>query len=187
MGQSVKLGSGIGSGAITYPASVKGSWTVIHGNLSDTAETTALKRPATYGSAYVYPGQIHDAATRVLLMARYKQATSTVTTSPVVRLFAAYGPDASFTPSTGVFLDDGTVFFRRIDTATSTAAGVTFTLTTAATADKLRDTTYLYSDVYAIAGTDLIGAKWLVALTETAANISGGADSVVELLACVLN
>lgn len=176
------------SGLITYPASVQGTWVTLHGNLSATAETAAvLKRPATYAGSLVYPARVHPSTTRVLIRARYKQGTSTVTTSPIVRLYAAYGPDASFTASTGTFLDDGTVQFMRIDTGSSTGAGVTLTLTTTATDDKLRDTTYRYSDAYDIAGTDLLGAKWIVALTETAANISGGADTVVELQALALN
>lgn len=187
MGAERKLAANIPSGDVHYPASVTGEWVTIHGNLSDTAETTALKRPATYGSAFVYPARVHPACTRIVIRARYKQGTSTVTTSPVVRLYAAYGPDASFTPSTGTFLDDGTIQFMRVDTGSSTGAGVTLTLTTTATDDKLRDTTYRYSDAFDIAGTDLLGAKWLVALTETAANISGGADTVVELQALVLN
>lgn len=188
MAAETKLGAEMQGGDITYPASVKGSWSVIHSNLSSTAETAAvLKRPATYAGTGVIPARVHPATTRLLIMARYAQGTSTVTTSPVVRLYAVYGPDASFNPSTGAFLDDGTVIFRRIDSGTSTGTGVTLTLTTTATDDKIRDTTYRYSDCYDIAGTDLLGAKWILALTETAANISGGADTTVALMAMALN
>lgn len=188
MAAEVKLSAGIPSGQIVYPASVNGAWTIIHTNLSSTAETAAvLKRPATYAGAGVSPAAVSPATTRLLIMARYAQGTSTVTTSPVVRLYAVYGPDSSFTPSSGTFLDDGSVIFRRIDSGTSTGTGVTLTLTTTATDDKIRDTTYRYSDCYDIAGTDLLGAKWIVALTETAANISGGADTVVALMAMALN
>lgn len=187
MGVEVKLGCGLESGAITYPASVKAQWTTVHGNLSDTAESAAvLLRPATYASAFVYPARIHHGATRISIMARYKQATSTVTTSPVVRIYGIWGADSVVTPA-GVISDDGTAIIRRIDTGSSNGAGITLTLTTAAAADKMRDTTYRYSDEYDITGVDLRGAKWLLALTETAANISGGADTVVELLAMATN
>lgn len=117
MAAEVKLSAGVPAGQVVYPASVVGAWTVIHTNLSSTAETAAvLKRPATYAGT-----------------------------------------------------------------------GITITLTTTATDDKIRDNTYRYSDCYDIAGTDLIGAKWIVALTETAASISGGADTTVALMAMALN
>ena len=188
MAAETKLGAEQQDGNVTYPASVKGTWSVIHTNLSSTAETAAvLKRPATYAGTSVIPARVHPATTRLFIMARYAQGTSTVTTSPVIRLYAAYGPDASFNAGTGVFLDDGSVIFRRIDSGTSTGTGITLTLTTTATDDKIRDTTYRYSDCYDMAGTDLVGAKWIVALTETAANISGGADTTVALMAMALN
>ena len=188
MGVEVKLGCGLESGAITYPASVKAQWTTVHGNLSDTAETaTVLLRPATYASAFVYPARIHHSATRISIMARYKQATSMVTTTPVVRIYGIWGADTVVNASTGAIADDGTAIIRRLDNGASNGAGITLTLTTAAAADKMRDTTYRYSDEYDITGVDLRGAKWLLALTETAASISGGADTVVELLAMATN
>jgi len=120
----------------------------------------------------------------ILLRARYAQDTSTVTTSPVIRIFAVYGPDAT---SAGVLSDAGLNPCLRLDTATSTAAGVTITLTTTATDDKLRDSTYRYSDVTSLTGYDLKGANYLLVLTETAASISGGANTTVELMALGLN
>lgn len=187
MGAVATSGCEIVSGDVTFPASVKAQWVTLHGNLSDTAESaTVLLRPATYASAFVYPMRIHAAATRISIMARYKQGTSTVTTSPVVRIYGIWGADSVVTPA-GVISDDGTAIIRRLDNGSSNNAGITLTLTTAAAADKIRDTTYRYSDEYDITGVDLRGAKWLLALTETAASISGGADTVVELLAMATN
>lgn len=185
MAAEVKLSAGIPAGNVTYPASVTGNWTIIHNNLVTAAESaTILKSPATYGGPAA-PAAVSPATTRLLIMARYATATTAVTTSPVVRLYAVYGPDASFTPSTGTFLNDGSVIFRRIDSATSTGTGITLTLTTAATADKICDATYRYSECYDIAGTDLIGAKWILALTETAASVTG--STTIELMAMALN
>lgn len=187
MGAVATSGCEIVSGDVTFPASVKAQWTTVHGNLSDTAESAAaLLRPTTYASAFVYPMRIHAAATRISIMARYKQATSAVTTSPVVRLYGIWGADSVVTPA-GVIASDGTAIIRRLDNGSSNSAGITLTLTTAVAADKMRDDTYRYSDEYDITGVDLRGAKWLLALTETAANISGGADTVVELLAMATN
>jgi len=185
MAAATSLGAEMQGGDVTYPASVKGSWSIIHSNLVTAAESaTILKSPATYGGPAV-PARVHPATTRLLIMARYATATTAVATSPVVRLYAVYGPDASFTPSTGAFLNDGSVIFRRIDSGTSTGTGITLTLTTAATADKICDATYRYSDCYDIAGTDLLGAKWILALTETAASVTG--STTIELMAMALN
>lgn len=185
MAAATSLGAEMQGGDVTYPASVKGSWTIIHSNLVTAAESaTILKSPATYGGPAV-PARVHPATTRLLVMARYATATTAVATSPVVRLYAVYGPDASFDAGTGAFLNNGTVIFRRIDSGTSTGTGITLTLTTAATADKICDATYRYSDCYDIAGTDLLGAKWILALTETAASVTGSAT--VELVAMALN
>ena len=186
MGATRTIGSAAvnGGAGVSYPGSVIGSWTTIHANLSTTAESAAsLRRPATHASVSAFPVKI-GTGTRVLVRARYAHGTSTVTASPVVRLYACYGADPS---AAGVFADDGTSQFMRIDTATSTVAGVTITLTTTATDDKLRDATYRYSDVTTLDGYDLKGASHLLALTETVANISGGADTVIELQAMLLN
>lgn len=185
MAAATSLGAEMQGGDVTYPASVKGSWTIIHSNLVTAAESaTILKSPATYGGPAV-PARVHPATTRLLVMARYATATTAVATSPVVRLYAVYGPDASFDAGTGAFLNNGTVIFRRIDSGTSTGTGITLTLTTAATADKICDATYRYSDCYDIAGTDLLGAKWILALTETAASVTG--STTIELMAMALN
>jgi len=185
MAAATSLGAEMQGGDVTYPASVKGSWSIIHSNLITAAESaTILKSPATYGGPAV-PARVHPATTRLLIMARYATATTAVATSPVVRLYAVYGPDASFDAGTGAFLNNGTVIFRRIDSGTSTGTGITLTLTTQATADKICDETYRYSDCYDIAGTDLLGAKWILALTETAASVTG--STTIELMAMALN
>ena len=180
LGASAKSG---GSG-VTFPSSVTGDWTVAHANLSATAETTALKNPTGTVSTSARLLAISPNVKGILLRARYATGTSTVTTSPIVRVFAVYGDDV---PSTGTLSDTGANPCMRLDTATSTAAGLTITLTTTGTADKLTDATYRYSDVTSLDGLDLKGAKYLLCLTETAANISGGADTVVELMALGLN
>mgnify|MGYP000896199645 CR=1 FL=1 len=185
MAAETKLGAEMQGGDITYPASVKGSWTIINSNLTSTAETASvLKSPATYAGTAI-PARVHPATTRILIRARCATGISAVATSPVVRLYACYGPDASFTPGSGTFLNDGSITFVRIDSGTSTGTGVTLTLTTAAAADKLCDSNYRYSDCYDIAGTDLLGAKWILALTETAASVTG--STTVELVAMALN
>jgi hypothetical protein len=61
----IELGAEMQGGDVTYPASVKGDWKIIHSNLSSTAETAAvLKRPATYAGAGVIPAKVHPATTR---------------------------------------------------------------------------------------------------------------------------
>jgi hypothetical protein len=188
MGTVTKGGAEIASGSITYPASVKGSWVIAHDNLSATAESaTVLMRPSSYSNTNVHPIYIHDGATRVTLMARYDDAVSTVTTSPVIRVYGVYGPDDAVSAA-GV-IDETKATVRRLDNADSNAAGITLTLETAASAGCINDGTYLYSNELAssLDGIDLRGAKWLLVLTETAASVSGGANTVVACEAMLLN
>ena len=185
MGQSVKLGSSIGSGSLVYPSSIVAGWNVIHDNLTDTAESaSALVRPATYASTYVYPAKIHEAGSRLFLRARHDPGITNVATAPKVRIYGAYGPDASLNPTTGVFLDDGTVTWVRLDNnaAATSASAITFSYS------GFRDSTYRYTDLVSSAGYDLLGCKWVVALTETAAaTFTGGSSTVIELMACVVS
>ncbi len=173
-------------GDITYPASVKGAWVVAHDNLSATAESsTVLMRPSSYSNTSVHPLWVHDAATRVTLMARYDDAVSTVTTSPRVRVYGVYGPDNAVSEA-GV-IDETKAIVRRLDSADSNANGITLTLETAASAGCINDGTYLYSNEYDTTGIDLRGAKWLLVLTDQAASISGGANTTVACMAMLLN
>ncbi len=188
MANVVKLSCSPDGLTLTAPASVKGDWTVVHANLSAAAESsTVLMRPSSYSNANVYPARIHPAATRVTLMARYDDAVSTVTTSPVIRVFGVYGPDDAVSAA-GV-IDETKAIVRRLDNADSNAAGITLTLETAASAGCIADGTYLYSNELAssLDGIDLRGAKWLLVLTETAASISGGANTTVACMAMLIN
>lgn len=187
MAAETKLGAETQGGDVTYPASVKGHWLVVHSSLDATAETsTVLMRPSSYSNSAVFPARIHPSATRVSLMARYATGTTTVTTSPKVRVFGVYGPDDAVNPSTGV-IDEAKAILRRLDSGTSSGAGITLTLTTAASVSAINDATYRYSDEYDITGIDLRGAKWLLVLTETAASVSGGANTTVACMAMVTN
>jgi hypothetical protein len=188
MGSSIKLGCMNDGLTLTAPASVKGDWAIVHANLSATAESaTVLMRPSSYSNANVYPARIHAAATRVTLMARYDDAVSTVTTSPRVRVYGVYGPDDAVSEA-GV-IDETKAIVRRLDSADSNANGITLTLETAASEGCINDGTYLYSNELAssLDGIDLRGAKWLLVLTETAASVSGGANTVVACEAMLLN
>lgn len=188
MGTVTKAGAEIMGGDISFPASVKGAWVVAHDDLSATAESsTVLMRPGSYSNTSVHPIRIHDAATRVTLRARYDDAVSTVTTSPIVRVYGVYGNDDAVS-SAGV-IDETKASLVRLDNADSNAAGITLTLETAASAGCLNDGTYLYSNELAssLDGIDLRGAKWLLVLTETAASISGGANTTVACMAMLIN
>lgn len=171
------------AGSIVYPAGIQSSWTVIHGNLTATAESgTALVRPSTYAGADVYPMSVHASGARLFLRARHDPGVTNVATAPKVRIYGAYGPDASFTPSTGTFLDDGSVTWVRLDNNAAATAATALTFSYSG----FRDTTYRYTDLIASDGYDLRGCKWVVALTETAAaTFTGGSSTVIELLACV--
>lgn len=162
------LGALAVTGNVVYPASVRGSWTTIISDLEATAETAAvLLRPKSAVSSYIIPARLPGLGTRVQIRARYT-AGATITTSPVVRLFTIDG-DIN---GSGAFTDDETQQFQRIDNADGNAAGVTVTCSSGA---DIRDTTYAYSDILPdLTGYDCLGGAWLIALIETAGNISTG-------------
>lgn len=183
MAAGIKLGSSIAFGAVSYPCSIRGAWHVLHNDLTATAETsTVLLNPATYAGTSVYPAEV-SAGTRLLIRARMKATVTTVTTVPEVCLFGGWGPETAFTEATGAFTTTGDVTWSRLDNPAAGSAGITLNLTNTG----YRDSTYYYGDIYDISGTDLLGARWLLGLTKTAAVVSGGSDTKVQLLACLIN
>jgi len=160
------------NGGSVVIASAKGSWNVCHLNASATAQTGAeLIQPGNVSSSNIVPIELGESVTRGLFRCRYG-AAGAVTTSPVIRIFAAYGP--KLIPGTTI-PNDGTLRFVILARAQ--------TLTCVAATD-VRDATYSYSDPLSLAGTDLLGASYLLVFVETAASITG-ATPVIE--SCLLN
>lgn len=183
MGAGTKLGTSIQYGAVSYPCSVRGVWTLLHNDLTATAETsTVLLNPATYASTAVYPAEV-TAGTRLLLRCRMLATVTTVTTAPEVCIFGGWGSESAYTESTGTFTTDGTVTWSRLDNPAAGSSGITMPLS----ATGYRDTTYRYGDIYDISGTDLLGCRWIIALTKTAGAVSGAATNTVQLLGCLIN
>lgn len=162
------------SGGLQVPASAKGDWADAIANIEATAQSAAeLVRPLSTSSTNVVPVKIGDSCTRILLRAKYPTG-SAITTSPVVRVFALYGDPTS----AGVFADDGTVKFLRLDATGGTTAGITITLDTT---NDLKDSTYQYSSPWSLDLLDARGAKWILVLLETAA-VHAGAGGTIEVL-----
>lgn len=183
MAAGIKLGSSIQYGAVSYPCSIRGVWSVLHNDLTATAETsTVLLNPATYAGTAVYPAEV-AAGTRLLLRTRMLATVTTVTTAPEVCIFGGWGPETAYTEGTGVFTTDGTVTWSRLDNPAAGSSGITMPIS----ATGYRDTTYRYGDIHDISGTDLLGCRWIIALTKTAGVVSGGADTKVQLLGCLIN
>lgn len=179
------LGAG---GGVSYPSSVVGEWMVLHANLTTAAESaTELLRPSvTTLNAGTRLLRVTGACKGIMLRARYDPTITTVTTAPVVRIYGITGDELA---TAGVLDDAGLNPPERLDASTAAAAGLTFT-PVALAAGNLRDGTYAYTDIVTVSGSPFIdcrGAKWIMALTETAANVSGGANTVVELMVKALN
>jgi len=173
----------IADGQVVYPSSVQSNWVIAHESLEATAETgTVLLTPATYAGTGVHPVKLSGAVTRVLIRARYDVGTTTLTTSPVVRLYAVFTPLGTI-PATGVIPNDGTVRFVRIDNADNNAAGVILTLS----ANAIRDSVYRYTNVVSLTGSDMLGACHLLVLTETAGAVSGGANTNIDCEVLLVN
>lgn len=178
LGSETSIGTPIhAGGGLVYPCSVRGQPTLIHSDLTQTANTGAeLLRPLSATTSYIVPAHLRS-GTRISVWARYLRA-STVTTNPVVRLYAVYG-----SLSSGASVDDGTVQWRRIDNSDANATGITLTISSGADG---RDTTYAYTDEMpsTTVGYDAKGAWYILALVETAAVVSAGS---VQLYAMALN
>lgn len=168
----------LGAGPVVYPSSVKSEWVTIHANATAAAQgASVLLRPATYSDSNCYPIRIPDGAVGFKVRARMLNDVSVVTTSPVVRF---YGVTGAAPTDAGVFADDGTVYFERVDNSSASAAGLTLTLV--ATNTKLRDTTYGYSNLLPTSGRyDLRGCKWLLALIETASAVTSATSTAVQI------
>ena len=185
-----ELGAGIpkAGGGVSYPASVFGDWTLLHANLAATAEgATELLRPTvTTLDAGVRLLKVSGACKGIMLRARYDAAASSVT-NPVVRLYGITGADLV---TDGVLSDVGANPVERLDALTAAAAGLTVTMATAAAVNMLRDNVYRYTDVLTVSGSpffDVRGAKWIMALTETAGTATGGTFTTIELMVKALN
>lgn len=157
--------------AASVPCSAKGSWVTCVSSASATAQTAAeLIRPGSVTASAIVPIPLGKGTSRVLLRCRYT-AAGTVTTSPIIRVFAAYDNGARLITTT--LVDDGTVRYMILASAQ--------TVTCVAATD-VRDTTYSYSVPIVLTGTDMLGADYLIVLVETAASISGAQDEIIEAL-----
>ena len=84
--------------------------------------------------------------------------------------------------ATGAY-PSGTIFWR-LDASTFTAASSSFTINAN---DQIDGSANHYSTPYTHNGMNLHGAKSVLVLHDTAASISGGANTIVKLYAQVLN
>jgi len=165
---------------ITVPTSVFTSWVTAHDGVNATAETsTVLATPLTYSSASVHPVEV-TSGTRLSMRARYSVTTTTVTTSPTIRLFAC---DTLPDPVTGAF--PATTKVWRIDSTDPATAGQVLSLNN--TSD-IRDGTFKYSsNGPGLSTYDMFGARCVFCLHDTAAAVSGGANTTVAIEFSVMN
>jgi len=178
MAAPVNLTASIKAGGpdVTFPASIQVNWTQVHTDAEQVNTAGELLNPASVSSAFVIPGIVTQ-GTRLRIVARIAYA-ATVTTSPVVRIFGA-----SEQPNSSGAFPTGTIF-HRIDADAFTDTGTTITLAAAASAQN-DGATYAYSSVLPVlSGWDMLGAKAVIVLIETAANVSTG---TVPLYIGVLN
>ena len=186
MPQFANGGSNSPAGQPVYPSSVKGNWYVCHANLAATAATAAEQaNPGSVTSTNVTWVKVPDNATRFLLRAKMAVGTTTVTTSPVVKVYAAY-PPVELTSSSAAVSWNSSTEFMRVDASTLAAAGTTLTLSATANA-MIKDSVYIYSDPHSITGTDALGGWYIGVLGTTAGAVSGGADSLIPCEIMFLN
>ena len=193
MGAGKRLGLDISAGNIVYPGFAQTDWTIIHNDLKASAESAGvILQPGSYSNSNVFPIRVPQNANRILTRVRYATAISACATQPVVAIFGAYGDDSAFTESTGVFNDTGSIRWARLDIAASNqAAGTQHTITPAS---DIRDATWKYgiingdstgTNLLLGCGFDLRGCKWVLALTTTAASVTGA--GAVQLEAAFLS
>ncbi len=190
MGAGKRIGLDISAGNIVYPGFAQTDWTVIHADLRATAPaSTVLVQPGTYSDSNVTPLRVPQNANRVLLRVRYATAISAAATSPACIVYGAYGDDSAFNESTGAFNNTGSIRWVRLDAGTSGGiSGTTFTMSPGASED-IRDSVYKYGVIAGEqtgtiigvgCGFDLRGCKWVMALTSTAASVTGAGAIQLE-------
>ena len=162
---------------MTFPSSMQINWTQVHTDAEQANTAGQLLNPGSVSTAFVVPAIVSQ-GTRLRIIARTNYAVATVTTSPVVRIFGAdQSPD-----SAGAF-PTGTIF-HRIDAENFNDTGLTLTLDVAANVQN-DGATYCWSSPQPVStGFDMLGAKAVLVLIETAANVDVG---TVPLYVAVLN
>jgi len=165
---------------VTCPSSMNVRWTQIHSDLAQVNTATQLLRPSTVSTTYVIPAVVTQ-GTRLRITARTDFAVSAIATSPVVRI---YGADQLPDSTTGAW-PNGTIF-HRIDSSNFTDVGTTVTLALAAAAQNDGATYCWTSQLPVDTGWDMLGAKAIMVLVETAASVTG-ATTGIPLYAGILN
>ena len=161
---------------VAFPSSMQINWTQVHTDAEQANTAGELLAPISVASTYVVPAIVTQ-GTRLRMIARIAYA-ATVTTSPVVRI---YGAD-QIPNSAGTF-PTGTIF-HRIDSENFTDTGFTMTLAAAASAQN-DGATYAWASALPVStGWDMLGAKAIIVLIETAASTSTG---TVPLYVALLN
>lgn len=172
--------------ATVTPVTSAGAMIQVHDDARTAQSSAEMLRPAVVASTLFHWVRRGLDTTRIILFAR-QPVGATVTASPVVRVFGAYGlggapiaPD----PTTGNFADDGSVRFVRLDNTAANAAGVTMLLSSGGSG-LARDTSFAYSNpVPDLDGLDLKGCEWYGVMVQTAAAYSaGGAETPIFALA----
>lgn len=178
MSNTTRLGLGGGyQKPFTTPVSSQCARAVANSDATAAQSATELKLPTSVsGTAFRWLA-VGPGVTRVELRLRFPVGTTSVTTSPVVRLLGAIITDGGLTvPSSTTGDLSGTgVEFRRLDTTTETASGVPLTAFVPGSTAGLRDATYAYSnpsDQFDVRGCHYIGV-----MVETAASVSGGSGT----------
>ena len=182
MANTIYIGGSIKPGGpdVVYPASMNVNWFTVNTDSSQANTAAQLANPSSVSTTYVVPASVGQ-GTRLRLVARMDAATSTVTTSPVVRVF---GSDKE--PNSSGAFPTGTIF-HRIDSDNWNDAGTTLSLSVTANASQ-KDSSWNYSSALPVSsGWDMLGAKAIVVLVETAASVSGGVSTAVPVLAGVIN
>ena len=190
MGAGDRLGLDVSAGSVVFPAFAQTDWTVIHSDLKATAASSGvLVQPGTYSDSNVTPLRVPLNACRVLLRVRYATAISAVAVQPAYIMYGAYGDDSAFNETTGVFNDTGSIRWARLDSLMSGGTtGTALNMSPSATGD-IRDSVWKYSQMSGdVSGTnigwgcgfDTRGCKWVMALTTTAASVTGAGSVQLE-------
>lgn len=168
------------SAAYGTVASAQGDWMTVNDNAS-TAQTAGDElNISAIDDATFHWVKVGSHVTRVLIGARIDDAVTTITTSPTFFLVGVWG---DWNESTNSWNSIDRVM--RLDAAAWATTPTTLTLLAAASLSK--DGTYAHTNPTTLDGYDLKGAPYFGVIIDTAASISGGANTVVEVQALGIN
>lgn len=178
-------GAGIQAGTtpVVISGSGHGQWVQANDD-ARTSQESFLYAPGTITSSTFHWVRMTVGATGVCIRARTPIATTAVGTSPVVAIVGAYDAGTgSAAVGDPAGINDGTVYYKRLDSVGIADAGLTLTFPASPdTSNCQNDAAWFYSAEPLVGGYDCRGAKWVGVLVTTSGANTASAAMPIDIM-----